>query len=151
VRTSPFSISSRLSSVLRRRQNAAARKSKSSRVDLHPLPRMGRVGGTTWKEREERVKELERKMIELETKKNDAAEERARLGEIVEEVAKARRSLQLPKGVAINGNGSGLESVGSSRPETPLSTASPSEIPQTVVEGSADAQLLLSNKPIQQP
>jgi len=102
--------------------------------------------GQSWRddleEREERVKELEKKMIELETKKNDAAEERARLGEIVEEVAKARRSLQLPKGVAINGNGSGPESVDSSRPETPLPTAPPSEITQTVVEGNAGTQLI---------
>ena len=93
-------------------------------------------------EREERVKELEKRMIELETKKNDAAEERARLGEIVEEVAKARRSLQLPKGITITSNGSSLGSVGSSRSETPLSTAPPSEIPQTIVEGNAEAQLL---------
>ena len=102
--------------------------------------------GQSWRddleEREERVQELQKKMIELETRKNDAAEERARLGEIVEEVAKARRSLQLPKGVIINGNGSGLESVGPSRPETPLSTATPSEIPQTIVEGNADVQLV---------
>ena len=102
--------------------------------------------GQDWRddleEREERVKELERKMIELETKKNDTAEERARLGEIVQEVAKARRSLQLPKSVTINGNGSDFESVGSSRPETPLSTAPLSEIPQNVVEGNADAQLV---------
>ena len=88
------------------------------------------------------MKELEKRMIELETKKNAAAEERVRLGEIVEEVAKARRSLQLPKGITINSNGPGLESVGSSRPETPLSTAPPSEVPQTVVEGNAEAQLL---------
>ena len=33
-------------------------------------------------EREGRVKELERKMIELETKKQDVAEERARLGRL---------------------------------------------------------------------
>lgn len=79
-------------------------------------------------------------MIELETKKNDAAEERARLGEIVEEVAKARRSLQLPKGITING--SGLGSVGSSRPDTPLSTAPPSETPQTLAEGNTGAELL---------
>ena len=84
------------------------------------------------------MKELERKMIELETKKQDAAEERVRLGEIVEEVAKARRSLQLPKGI----NGSGPASVGSSRPDTPLSTTPPSETPQTVVEGGADTRLL---------
>ena len=79
-------------------------------------------------------------MIELETKKNDAAEERARLGEIVEEVAKARRSLQLPKGITING--SDLGSVSSSRPDSPLSTTPLSETPQTVLEGSADTQLL---------
>jgi kinesin family protein 4/21/27 len=91
-------------------------------------------------EREDRVKELERKMIELETKKKDAAEERVRLGEIVEEVAKARRSLQLPKGITLNGLG--LGSVGSSRPDTPLSTAPPSETPQTTVEGGTETQFL---------
>ena len=112
--------------------------------DLHSRLTTLAKDGQNWRDdlevREERVKELERKMIELETKKQDAAEERVRLGEIVEEVAKARRSLQLPKGIMING--SGLGSVGSSRPDTPLSIAPPSETPQTVAEGSADAQLL---------
>ena len=42
------------------------------------------------------MKELERKMMESETKKNSLAEEGARLGEIMEEVAKAGRSSQLP-------------------------------------------------------
>ena len=102
--------------------------------------------GQSWRddleEREERVKELEKKMIELESKKHHAAEDRARLGEIVEEVAKARRSLQLPRDVTINGSGSGLESVGSSRPETPLSSAPPSEPPRTTVEDNPDAQLV---------
>jgi len=105
--------------------------------------------GQSWRddleEREERVKELEKRMIELETKKSDAAEERARLGEIVEEVAKARRSLQLPKGITITSNGTSLGSVGSSRPETPLSTAPPSEIPQTGLN------CLRFNKPTRQP
>ena len=78
-------------------------------------------------------------MVELEAKKNDTAEEWARLGEIVEQVAKARRSLQLPKGVTIIGNSSGFESVGS-RPETPLSTTAPSETPQTLVESNSNAQ-----------
>ena len=102
--------------------------------------------GQNWRddleEREERVKELEKKMVELETRKQDAADERARLGEIVEEVAKARRSLQLPKGIIINGNSSNRGSVGSSRPDTPLSTAPPSETQQTTAEGSADTQFL---------
>ena len=78
------------------------------------------------------MKELEKMMIELETRKQDAADERARLGEIVEEVTEARRSLQLPKGITINDNGSNCGSVGSSRPETQ----------QTVAEGSADTQFL---------
>ena len=72
-------------------------------------------------------------MIELETKKLDAAEEQVQLGEIVEEVTKA-------KGIMING--SGLGSVGFSRPDTPLHTIPPYKTPQTVTEGSADAQLL---------
>ena len=43
------------------------------------------------------MKELERKVVESETKKNSPAEEGARLGEIMEEVAKAGRSAQLPR------------------------------------------------------
>ena len=43
------------------------------------------------------MKELERKMMESETKKNSPAEEGARLGEITEEAAKAGRSSQLPR------------------------------------------------------
>ena len=114
--------------VLQNRLTSIAKDGQSWRDDLE--------------EREERVKELEKKMIELETKKNDAAEERARLGEIVEEVAKARRSLQLPRGVTINGNGSGLESLDSSRPETLSSIAPPSETPQTTAEGNVDVQFI---------
>jgi hypothetical protein len=83
-----------------------------------------------------------RKMIELETEKNDTAEERAHFQEIVEGVTKARWSLQLLKGIAINGSASDIESVGSSRPETPLSTAPPSKIPQKIIEGNASAQLV---------
>lgn len=45
------------------------------------------------------------------------------------------------KGITISGNGSSLGSVGSSRPDTPLSTA-PSETLQIVAEGGADTQLL---------
>ena len=130
-----------LQQAVERLEQAAERRREEVEVLQSSLTSIAK-DGQSWRddleEREERVKELEKKMIELETKKNDAAEERARLGEIVEEVAKARRSLQLPKGITITGN----SSVGSSRPETPLSTAPPSETPQTIVEGNAEAQLL---------
>ena len=96
------------------------------------------------------MKELERKTIKLEIRKKDVAEDRARLGEIVEDVAKARRSLQLPKGIMRQW----LQPwacwfVASRHP--PLSTAPPSETLQTAVKGSAGTQLLaLRNKPIPQ-
>ena len=132
-----------LQQAVERLEREAARRGDEVEVLQSQLTNLTK-DGQSWRddleEREGRVKELERKMIELETKKQDAAEERARLGEIAEEVAKARRSLQLPKGITING--SGLVSVGSSRPDTPLSTPSPSETPQAVVEGNADPQLL---------
>ncbi|KZT26623.1 kinesin-domain-containing protein [Neolentinus lepideus HHB14362 ss-1] len=55
--------------------------------------------GQAWRddveEREKRVKELELKMQEWEAKKKEAGEERARLGNMVDEVARARQSLQL--------------------------------------------------------
>ncbi|EAU88724.2 kinesin [Coprinopsis cinerea okayama7 len=55
--------------------------------------------GESWRsdleERERRVKLLEEKMIEWEKKKNEAGEARARLGEVVDEVVSARKSLEL--------------------------------------------------------
>ena len=132
-----------LQQAVERLEKEAARRREEVEVFQSRLTSLAK-DGQNWREdleeREERVKDLERKMIELETKKQDAAEERARLGEIVEEVAKARRSLQLPKGFTLNG--SSLGSADSSRPDTPLSTAPPSETLATVAEGTADAQLL---------
>ena len=134
-----------LQQVVERLENAAERRREEVEVLQSRLTSLAK-DGQSWRddleEREERVKELEKEMVELETKKNDAAEERARFGEIVEEVAKARRSFQLPKGIMVNGNGSGLESIDPSRPETPLPTMSPSKTPQTIVEGNADTQLV---------
>lgn len=58
-----------------------------------------RQDGESWRTdleaRELRVKQLEEKMKEWEQKKKDAGETRGRLGEVVEEVEHARRSLQL--------------------------------------------------------
>lgn len=55
--------------------------------------------GDNWlsnlEERERKVKELEEKMGEWQKKKKDAGEARARLGNVVEEVASARRSLEI--------------------------------------------------------
>jgi kinesin family protein 4/21/27 len=50
---------------------------------------------TNLEEREQKVKALEEKMAEWEKKKEEANEARARLGEVVDEVVSARRSLQL--------------------------------------------------------
>jgi Kinesin motor domain len=71
-------------------------------------------------EREQKVKELEQKMEEWEGKRKEASEERLRLGNIVDEVAKARESLQLT--VPLNGH----DSInGSSRPDSPSSSPGP--------------------------
>ena len=58
-----------------------------------------RQDGESWRtyleEREKKVRELELKMLEWERKKNDAGDARIRLGNVVGEVASARRSLQI--------------------------------------------------------
>ncbi|KAF8623536.1 hypothetical protein AX15_006312 [Amanita polypyramis BW_CC] len=58
-----------------------------------------RLDGESWRSdlevRERKVKELEEKMLEWERRKNDAGEVRARLGNVVEEVVSARRSLEI--------------------------------------------------------
>ncbi|KAJ6502076.1 kinesin domain-containing protein [Mycena sanguinolenta] len=77
-----------------------------------------RSDGDGWRtdleERERKVRELEERMEEWEQKKKDMGEARARLGAVVDEVAEARKSLQLD--IAANGNGN------SSDVETPLAT-----------------------------
>ena len=58
-----------------------------------------RQDGENWRSdleaRELNVKQLEAKMLEWEQKRKDAAENRLRLGEVVEEVVSARRSLEM--------------------------------------------------------
>ncbi|KAF8636524.1 hypothetical protein AX17_003337 [Amanita inopinata Kibby_2008] len=58
-----------------------------------------RKDGESWRsdleERERKVKDLEQKMSEWEKRKNEAGEIRARLGNVVEEVVSARRSLEI--------------------------------------------------------
>jgi prophage DNA circulation protein len=58
-----------------------------------------RQDGENWRSdleaRELKVKQLEEKMLEWEQKRKDAAESRLRLGEVVEEVVSARRSLEV--------------------------------------------------------
>ena len=129
-------------------KGAARRREEVGVFQSRPTPLA--KDGQDWRddlgEREERVEDLERKMIELGTKKQDAAEERARLGEIAEEVAKARRSLQLLMGLT-----SSLGSADSSRPDTPLSTA-PHLKPQRLLPNVPPTpSSLLSNEPISQP
>ncbi|KAF7363854.1 Kinesin-domain-containing protein [Mycena sanguinolenta] len=70
-----------------------------------------RSDGDGWRtdleERERKVRELEERMEEWEQKKKDMGEARARLGAVVDEVAEARKSLQLD--IAANGSGSDVE------------------------------------------
>ena len=58
-----------------------------------------RQDGENWRSdleaRELKVKQLEERMLEWEQKRKDAAESRLRLGEVVEEVVSARRSLEV--------------------------------------------------------
>ena len=58
-----------------------------------------RQDGENWRSdleaREFKVKQLEEKMLEWEQKRKDAAESRLRLGDVVEEVVSARRSLEV--------------------------------------------------------
>lgn len=55
--------------------------------------------GDAWRndleEREQRVRDLEHKLEEWETKRKEANDERSRLGGVVEEVQQARRSLEM--------------------------------------------------------
>lgn len=62
---------------------------------LEALRQDGESWRTDLEEREKRVKELELKMLEWERKKNDAGDARIRLGNVVGEVASARKSLEI--------------------------------------------------------
>lgn len=62
---------------------------------LEALRQDGESWRTDLEEREKKVRELELKMLEWERKKNDAGDARIRLGNVVGEVALARRSLQI--------------------------------------------------------
>ena len=69
--------------------------------------------------RELKVKQLEEKMLEWEQKRKDAAESRLRLGDVVEEVVTARRSLEVDLA-----NAPSLANA-SECPETPSNLTSP--------------------------
>jgi kinesin family protein 4/21/27 len=90
--------------------------------------------GKNWRNdltaREEKVKDLEAKMHEWEIKRREAADERARLGDIVGEVAKAKQNLQLTVPPS--------NSNGSSPYDSPLSSAGPA----TPNESSTETQLV---------
>ncbi|KAF8651435.1 hypothetical protein AX16_004736 [Volvariella volvacea WC 439] len=77
-----------------------------------------RSDGDNWRtdleERERKVKELEFKMEEWERKRQEAGEARVRLGNVVGEVASARRSLELDLANAASGTTSGAMTPASS-------------------------------------
>ncbi|KAG5637757.1 hypothetical protein H0H81_003324 [Sphagnurus paluster] len=68
---------------------------KSLKSRLESLQLDGESWRSDLEEREHRMKDLEMKMVEWEAKKKAAAEIRARLGNVVGEVASARRSLEI--------------------------------------------------------
>lgn len=84
-----------------------------------------RQDGESWRtdleEREKKVRELEVKMEEWEKKRQDAGEERARLGSVVGQVVQARKSLEV---VGTNDNFDGQESGGSTPNKADLSLES---------------------------
>jgi len=88
--------------------------------------------GQSWRDdlldREQKVKELERKMEEWESKRKETNEERLRLGNIVDEVSKARQSLQL------NDPSNGTRSSDSSRPDSPVSSPGPVTPAESAIE-----------------
>lgn len=94
-----------------------------------------RQDGENWRSdleaRELKVKQLEEKMLEWEQKRKDAAESRLRLGEVVEEVVSARRSLEVDLADAPS-----LANASES-PETPSISSPPEEMSSTEI-----AQLL---------
>jgi myosin heavy subunit len=84
---------------------------------LQRLKQDGESWRTDLEERERKVRELEQKMEEWKRKKNEAGEERERLGVVVGEVEQARKSLE---NLEINGTSSGSVS-GISTPNGTLS------------------------------
>ena len=102
-----------------------------------------RQDGENWRSdleaRELKVKQLEEKMLEWEQKRKDAAESRLRLGDVVEEVVSARRSLEVDLS-----NAPSLADA-SECPETPpnlTSSLSPSEANAKEMSSTEIAQLL---------
>ncbi|KAJ7461530.1 kinesin [Mycena latifolia] len=98
-----------------------------------------RADGDNWRsdleERERKVRELEEKMEEWELKKKEAGDARARLGNVVGEVASARKSLQLDLGgQATNGAATPPSDI-----ETPL--ASVGVVPDEADKHPSDSPL----------
>jgi chromosome segregation ATPase len=97
-----------------------------------------RQDGENWRSdleaRELIVKQLEEKMLEWEQKRKDAAESRLRLGDVVEEVVSARRSLEVDLENAPSLNNA------SEYPETPPNLTS--SLPEVNMSPAETAQLL---------
>ncbi|KAI0780599.1 kinesin [Trametes elegans] len=82
----------------KRRQQVEALETR-----LDNLKRDGESWRSDLEEREARVRELEQKMQEWEAKRLAASEDRERLGELVNEVAKAKRELEGSSSTKLNG------------------------------------------------
>ena len=105
-----------------------------SRLDI--LRQDGENWRTDLEAREEKVKDLEQKMLAWEQKRKDAEEARTRLGEVVGEVESARRSLQIDISKASSAVTSLSPSpVGSERPPLiPLNTDTENELEKQLLE-----------------
>jgi kinesin family protein 4/21/27 len=87
-----------LQQTMEQLERECERRSEEAEVLQRRLDNL-RQDGEGWRsdleERERKVKELEEKMTEWEKRKTEVGETRARLGSVVEEVASARRSLEI--------------------------------------------------------
>ncbi|TFK30051.1 kinesin [Coprinopsis marcescibilis] len=106
------------------------------RSRLDAFTKDGEDWRTDLEERERKVKELEERMLEWERKKTEAGEARARLGDVVDEVVSARKSLEVD-----------LSTVNSTpadtNPPSPVSEIrSVSPMPGSATKQPIEAQLL---------
>jgi DNA repair exonuclease SbcCD ATPase subunit len=109
-----------------------------------------RQDGENWRSdlegREQRVKELESKMLEWERKKKDAGDARIRLGNVVDEVASARRSLEIDvtnTPTSSNGTPSPSSAIGpTARPLSSEISQEPDTPSENMQDPALESQLL---------
>lgn len=109
----------RLENECERRQDEV----KSLRSRLETLHEDGKNWRSELEEREKKVKELELRMVEWEAKKKEAGDVRARLGGVVDEVASAKKSLEIDMNISLTASGEATSSSVTVTPDEQLSKA----------------------------